>query len=98
MKKNQKSTITTGIYLDTRRSEKDGTYPVKLRVTYKRQTRLFKTKFHLSEEDFAKTIGERPRNEYKELHGKFISVEKNALDIISNIRSFSFALIFSAKA
>ena len=90
MTSDKKSDITTGIYLDTRRSDKDGAYPVKLRVTYKRRTRLFKTKFHLTEDDFQKTIGERPRNEYKVLHQKLIGVEKNALEIISNLKSFTF--------
>ena len=90
MTSDQKSSITTGIYLDTRRSDKDGAFPVKLRVTYRRKTRLYKTKFNLTEKDFEKAFGERPRNEYKELHQKLISIEKNALEIIGNLRSFSF--------
>ncbi len=90
MEIDEKTDITTGIYLDTRRSDKDGAYPVKLRITYKRHSRLYKTKFRLTEDDFQKAMGERPRNEFKELHRKFISVEKNALEVIGNLRSFSF--------
>ena len=90
MKSKPKSDITTAIYLDTRRSDKDEAYPVKLRITYKRKSRLYRTKFYLTEDDFQKAMGEKPRNDYKDLHRELLGVEKHALEIIGSLKTFSF--------
>ena len=90
MKNEPKSDITTAIYLDTRREDKDEIYPVKLRITFKRKSRLYKTKYHLSKDDFNRAMGERPRKDYKDLNRDLIGVEKHALEIIESLRTFSF--------
>jgi integrase/recombinase XerD len=90
MKGKQKKDHSTGIYLDTRRTEKEGLYPVKLRITYKRQSRLYKTPFYLTEDEFTKVMGKKPRDEYKDLRQEFSNIEQNAEDIIKSLRSFSF--------
>ncbi|MFC2125558.1 tyrosine-type recombinase/integrase [Bacteroidota bacterium] len=44
--------ISATIYHDTRRQKNDGSYPVKIRTTYKRKQRYYKTDYSMSEEDF----------------------------------------------
>ena len=90
MKNKQKNDYSTGIYLDTRRSDKDGLYPVKLRITYRRQSRLYKTRFYLKEDVFEKAMGKNPRDEFKETRQELDSLERNATEIIKSLRSFSF--------
>jgi len=90
MKNKQKNDYSTGIYQDTRRSDKDGLYPVKLRVTYKRQSRLYKTPYLLTEDVFEKVMGKKPRDEFKETRQELESFERNATEIIKSLRSFSF--------
>jgi integrase len=88
-----KNSITTGIYLDTRRSLKDDTYPVKLRVTYKRETQFFKTKFSLTEQDFKTiTTQAKPRGELKDLKKSLSKIETDADAVIEKLRTFSFDL------
>jgi integrase/recombinase XerD len=90
MKGKEKPDYSTGIYLDTRRSEKEGLYPVKLRVTYKRKSRLYKTPFYLTEIEFGKVMGKKPRDEYKDKRQEFARIENHATNIIKSLRSFSF--------
>ena len=58
---------TTAIILDKRRLRQDGTYPVKLRVTHDRKQRYYSTKISLTESDFERVMGLRPRKEFKEV-------------------------------
>jgi len=81
---------STGIFLDTRYKKQDGTYPVKLRVTYNRESRLYNTKYSLSKEDFKKVVGEKPRHSYKDIKLELSAIEKRAQKEIQNLRSFSF--------
>lgn len=81
---------TTSIYLDTRSEKKDKTYPVKLRVTYQRISRLYNTDFSLTEEDFTKATGEKPRGEFKDLSFRFKEIEEKARNIILKMNDFSF--------
>ena len=90
MNSEEKLNASTAIYLDTRWKNQNSLYPVKLRVTYKRKTRLFKTKFYLTEVDFERATGKKSRQEYKVLGQDLIDVEKKAMKIIKNMKSFSF--------
>ncbi|WP_250419005.1 MULTISPECIES: site-specific integrase [Pontibacter] len=78
--------------LDTRRALKDGTYPVKLRITYLRQRKYFGTIYSLSEDEFSKTKGEKPKGEYKKLQIAFQAIEQKAIKVIEKLSPFSFAL------
>ena len=49
--------VTTAITLDTRRKRQDGTFPVRLRVTFDRKRKYYGTKFKLTEEDFGEDRG-----------------------------------------
>ncbi len=84
--------VSTAIILDTRRSRKDETYPVKIRLTYQRKRQYYNIGYFLTEEDFSKVMGERPRNEYKDLKIKFADKEKEARDLIESFPVFTFDL------
>ncbi|WP_026135762.1 site-specific integrase [Nafulsella turpanensis] len=81
---------TTSIILDTRRAKQDGTFPVKLRVTHQRKQKYFAIGISLSQTDFDKAQGEKPRGEYKDLKIKFGSLEARAIKVIEKLPEFSF--------
>jgi site-specific recombinase XerD len=83
-------TALTSIMLDTRRALKDGSYPVKLRVTFERQRKYYATRYSLSEEDFSKAQSEKPKGKFKELQIGFQTIEQKALSIIDKLHPFSF--------
>jgi integrase/recombinase XerD len=85
----QKGT-TTSIYLDTRKKRQEGTYSVKLRVTHKRVSRFYATKYLLTKVDFKKVMCEKPRGDFKKIHNELAAVETEAWSIISKLRVFSF--------
>jgi len=82
--------VTTAIYLDKRSQRKDGTYPVKLRVTYLRKQKYYGIGVSLTEEDFHKATSARPRGEHKENQLKFAAVEERAIAIIDRLEPFTF--------
>lgn len=82
--------IITAIILDSRRPLKDGTFPIKLRVTYQRKQKLFGTVFALSAEDYEKVYGVRPRQEYKKIQLALNSLEEKAQKIIEKMPVFTF--------
>ncbi len=84
--------VTTAIILDTRRIRKDETYPVKLRLTYQRKRQYYNISYFLTEEDFAKVMGAKPRNGYKDLRLKFADIEKDAIKLIESLPVFNFDL------
>ena len=65
--------VTTAIFLETRKSRKDGLCPVKLRVTYKRKRCYYNMRDEtgetilLSKTDYAKVMKENPKEAYKNL-------------------------------
>ena len=68
--------VTTGIILDTRRARKNGTYPVKLRVTYLRKQKYYPTKHSFSQEEFDAIMKRNPRRkDYKETQKKIEAIE-----------------------
>ncbi|MDB5248342.1 MAG: recombinase XerD [Segetibacter sp.] len=84
--------VTTAIIHDTRRQIKDGTYPVKLRITYSREQKYYPTPYSLSIEDFEKTQGNRPRQEFKDISLRLQASEKKANDIIKDLPIFKWEL------
>jgi integrase len=92
--------ITTTILLDTRRKKKDNTFPVKLRVTFKRDQRYYKTNYSLSKQDFEKVTGDKPRGVFKDIGLDLSRIENKAREVISDLYVFSFEafdLIFRTK-
>jgi len=82
--------VHTAIFLDTRRALNDGTYPVKLRITYQRQRQYYNMNYALTADDFAKTQGDKPRGKYNLLRVAFTAVEQRAIQIIEKLSVFSF--------
>lgn len=82
--------VHTSIILDTRRELKDGTFPVKLRITYQRQRKYFSTNYTLTEEDYSKARGDKPKGRFKELQLAFQAIEQRAIKAIDQLPVFSF--------
>ncbi|MCA0366278.1 MAG: site-specific integrase [Bacteroidetes bacterium] len=82
--------VTTSIIQDKRIQRNDGTFAIKLRITFNREQKYFPLKVSLTEEDWLKTQSIKARGEFKEYQNLFSKVEQKALDIIKTIEPFSF--------
>ncbi|EMR04687.1 site-specific integrase [Cesiribacter andamanensis] len=87
--------VTTDIVLDTRHLHKDGTFAVKLRVTSQRKQKYYPVmvdhgQVSLTQEDWHRVYGQRPRQDYKNLKLAFEAFESRALKIISELPVFTF--------
>lgn len=82
------------LYLDTRRAKADGTYPVKIRIGYGRQAKLFNTIVSLSKVDFNKVeIGKgKLSDELKEVKPKLDTLIKKANVIIESLMPFNIEI------
>lgn len=96
------TSATTAVILEKRKPRKDGSYPVKLRITYQREHHYYTLKnnigksFSFTESDFEKINCSRPREPYKETAIALSELEKEARDIIESLPLFSFE-IFEKK-
>jgi integrase/recombinase XerD len=101
--------IRTSIELSTRRKLADGTYPVKLRITYNRKRVYYNTGHHFTEEDFDRVINykssKKDKNikrsriqdqEDKENFASLMKIEERAKEVIKELPVFSF-LTFKNK-
>jgi integrase/recombinase XerD len=85
-----KHSASVVIMLDTRKPLKGGTFSVKLRVTWNREQRYYPTGKHMSQADYDKVMGERPRNEAKETRMFLDSYYAKAKSVADNLPNFSF--------
>lgn len=90
---------------DIARMAKDGRYPIRLRVTYKRRSRFWILKYPpmehddfsqlygqtilLTKKDYAKAIGSRP-GKFEELNLHFAAVKTQAREVIKGMNDFTF--------
>ena len=81
---------TTSIVLDKRIQRKDGTYAVKLRITFQRITKYYPLGIYLTPEEWEKVNGEKPRNDYKNHKVFFNKIELKAINTIKSLPTFSF--------
>lgn len=82
---------TTGIYLDKSYTNRKGKHAIKIRVTYRRKTKYFKTGIHLSEQDFEQSyLSDRPRGQNKVLKIKLHDLEARAFEILQDLSPFTF--------
>ena len=82
---------TTAIVQDTRIQKKDGTYAIKLRITYNREQKYFPLGKFLTKEDWEINKSGKHRNKkLKELEIYLSAIENNAVKIIDNMDRFSF--------
>ena len=88
--------VNTNIILETRKPRSDGKYPVKLRLTYKRERHYYTLRnkkgesIYLSESDFEKVMGDRPREDFKKLRLTLNSHEEKAVKDIESLPVFTF--------
>ncbi|MBJ6119022.1 site-specific integrase [Pontibacter sp. BT310] len=80
---------STSIFLDTRRPLKDGTYPVKLRLTYHRIRKYFPTPYSFSEDDFDKMLSQKPGKLLKDPKLDLQALELRANEIINQLPHFT---------
>jgi integrase/recombinase XerD len=81
---------TTAVLLDTRREKQDGTYPVKIRITYQRKRKYYALGYSLTPAEFEKVKGERPRGDNKDLSITFNALESRAIKVIEKLHNFTF--------
>lgn len=81
---------TVSVMLDQRRQLKDGTYPVKIRVTFQRKQVYYATPFHLTPAEFEKTQGKRPRHPFDAIAESLQKFKRDAEDIIRELHFFSW--------
>jgi len=88
--------VTTAIILETRKPGPNNTYPVKLRVTYNRNCKYYilrnkkNESIYLSELDFEKVMGDRPREDFKKLRLTLNAHEEKAVKDIESLPVFTF--------
>jgi len=82
----------TSIILDQRRQKKDGTYPIKLRLTFNREQRYYKTPYNQSSDEFIKCRDIKARGEFKLTGLKLNAIEQKANKIIEDLGdNFTFS-------
>ncbi|MBC3784953.1 site-specific integrase [Spirosoma utsteinense] len=84
---------TAAVVLDTRRQKQDGTYPLRLRVTFQRERKYYSLKLpDLTSIEWEKLNGERLRDErIREVRDKIKSYESDADTVFKDIPRFTFA-------
>ncbi len=60
--------IYSAVILDTQSMQKNGTVPLKLRITYRRKQKSFRLKLSFTKEDYDKITFPRPRGGFKEVN------------------------------
>ena len=83
-------TATTSLFIDKYHPKADGKCSIYVRVTFERKKKYYLTGISLTISDFEKTLGNKPRNEFKKLALKFQAFEKKAADIIESLPAFTF--------
>jgi integrase/recombinase XerD len=82
---------TTSLFINKHSTNSKGKCSISVRVTFERVKRYYPTGITLSEDDFEKVKGDRPRKEFKDIALKLQSFEKKAADIIDKMLVFTFA-------
>lgn len=81
---------TAAIHFDTRRTKGTGKCPLKIRITYQRQRKYFKTGYDVTPEEWNKMNGLKPRKEIKDIRDKTSSLLKEVEAILDGLEPFSF--------
>ncbi len=90
-KDNMRSIVIFDTYLDTRRPNKNGLYPVKLRVTFQRKTQYYKTNVFLDEYDYEKVIGKNPKGKYQDIRFTLDAILEKAKSVQKELGAFSLS-------
>ncbi|GAB4000010.1 site-specific integrase [Spirosoma daeguense] len=89
----KESKPTAAVVLDTRRQKQDGTYPLRLRVTFQRERKYYSIKLvDLTQSEWEKLNGERLRDDkLREIRDKIKTYESDADSVIKDMDRFTFA-------
>ena len=82
--------VTIAIIQDRRKKNKENTYPIKLRVTFKRKQKYYPLHKWLSLAEWEKVQSKRPGKKYKALKMIFDQLELRAQEAVQKIHPFSF--------
>ncbi len=82
--------ITMFARLDTRRKNKDGEYPIRIRIIHKRNVRDYGTKQNATKEEYNKVTGARPKGTIADKKIIIIKLLNRAFDIVQDIDPFNF--------
>ncbi len=71
---------------------KSGLYPIKLRITFDRKAKYYQINdYSVTEQDFKKIMGEKPREEHiKEIKYHIVKTQNEAEEIIRKLQYFTF--------
>ena len=81
---------TTAIFIDKYHPKQDGTCSISIRVTHDRKKRYYPTPISLTETDFQKTQGRKPRDPFKQIALSLQAYENRAAEIIGNLPIFTW--------
>lgn len=81
---------SAAIYLEKRNPKQDGTYPVKIKVSYMRERRYYGTGISLTQGDFAAVMGMNPKKQLLEHRIELDKLKLKAGDIIRDLEEFGF--------
>lgn len=89
--------VATNIYFDQRSTKKDGSHPVKLRVSFEGKKKLYnviidKRVLSLQVKEAEIIFGDKPREDNRRLKLKIDAFESSAIDVIEKMDHFSFEL------
>ena len=88
----RRSLPTTGLYLEKSHPRKDGLLPLKVRVSYRRNSRFYKTEFFLSLEQYEDShLSQNVRGKNKKLKSELEDLLTKSKGIIKNMDVFTFA-------
>jgi integrase/recombinase XerD len=81
----------TTTILDVRKIKQDGTYPIKVRVTFSRKQRYYPTPYSLTKKDFERVMfSKRLTEDEKTLKKKITAFENKAVEAIEKLSVFTF--------
>lgn len=78
-------------FCDNVRKRKDGTCTIRLRLIFDRYPKYYTTKINLTEDDYLKLTGNRPRRDLNEKKTIIYELLKKAYDIVVEMPEFNFS-------
>jgi integrase/recombinase XerD len=86
-----KVNATVSLFLDTRRANKEGQYPISLRVSYRSNQWAVSLRMYATKEDYTKAVSEKGRlsGQQRELKETLSIKKQKALDVLNSLKSIT---------